>query len=456
MLLNDIQVTVQMTGTCTKVPDSVPDLAYCTLLKWLGKHIPELSCRKYSVSRKWRSVCGETGAILKSSAKVKGSSSTIPESEYDSSDEDECREPSTCQKCVCQFKSSPGYGVHYFWYKNCYLIRLNRRVLSDNVTMSSQEILELSTASWNEPILKQILELGKPKPKTRTRRYHKDRLTVFQAFGEGKWQNLGDQRRKRCLSTIILENDEGQKLLRDVEKFLSLEDWYVERGIPYRKAYLLYGPPGCGKSSIVKSIAGEIGYDICILSLNQRMTDDSFTELLNLAPKKSIVLLEDVDAAFASREDFNASTRETTLAYAACGQSSLTAGGFFNAMDGVGAAEDGLIIFMTTNYPERLDPALIRPGRVDYKVHLDYPSDKQLERMFRRFYPDSDDKLRAAFVRKVKDSCDKEVVKVSMAMVQGLFLKYRESPREAVDCAQSYFKQKFSDCNKKVNDGIYM
>ena len=75
-------------------------------------------------------------------------------------------------------------------------------------------------------------------------------------------------------------------------------------GIPYRRGYLLYGPPGCGKSSFITALAGYLDMGICILNLSDRsLSDDRLNHLLASAPQQSLILLEDVDAAFISRED---------------------------------------------------------------------------------------------------------------------------------------------------------
>lgn len=74
-------------------------------------------------------------------------------------------------------------------------------------------------------------------------------------------------------------------------------------GIPYRRGYLLYGPPGSGKTSFIQALAGELEYNICILNLSERgLTNDRLNHLLTNLPERSIILLEDIDAAFAKRD----------------------------------------------------------------------------------------------------------------------------------------------------------
>ena len=146
------------------------------------------------------------------------------------------------------------------------------------------------------------------------------------------------------------------------------------------------------------------------------LTDDRLAYLMNNIPERTILLLEDIDAAFNSR------TQSTDKGY----QSGVTFSGLLNALDGVASAEE-VITFMTTNHPERLDPALLRPGRIDMKILIDNASDYQVEQMFLRFYGD-DDKLKA-FMKSFKDL---ELPYVSTAQLQGLFVQFKESPDLAI------------------------
>ena len=99
-----------------------------------------------------------------------------------------------------------------------------------------------------------------------------------------------------------------------------------------------------------------------------------------------------------------------------------------NAVDGVTSTE-GRILFMTTNYVDRLDPALIRPGRVDVKHYIGYCDRNQIRHMFTRFYPE--------VAKDVADQFAEEIialeVPVSAAQIQGFLMFFKQSPQVALE-----------------------
>lgn len=123
-------------------------------------------------------------------------------------------------------------------------------------------------------------------------------------------------------------------------------------------------------------------------------------------------------------------------------QSSVTFSGFLNALDGVASGEER-IIFMTTNHVENLDPALIRPGRVDMAELIDDSSSAQAKTLFTRFYggngdiPDHEIQALADTLEKIVDEEMGGGRRVSMAALQGLFI--RNNARDAIVGCRNLF-----------------
>ncbi|KAG7089533.1 hypothetical protein E1B28_011207 [Marasmius oreades] len=206
------------------------------------------------------------------------------------------------------------------------------------------------------------------------------------------WSNVKRKVRRR-LSSIILQEGVIESIVKDAQEFLDMEDWYVGRGIPHRRGYLLYGPPGSGKSSTIYALAGELGLEIYSLSLASGFVDDSFLQrAASSIPKRSIFLIEDIDCAFPRDDD-----AETPLDFLAnipglprrysngIRRSAVTLSGLLNVIDGVGS-DDGRLFFATTNYIDRLDPALLRPGRIDRKIQYSLATQPQAAALFMRFF----------------------------------------------------------------------
>lgn len=243
------------------------------------------------------------------------------------------------------------------------------------------------------------------------------------------WRQFGQPRKRRPIKSVVLGESVTERIIADCREFIGNPKWYADRGIPYRRGYLLHGPPGCGKSSFITALAGELEFSICLLNLSERgLTDDRLNQLLNNAPERSIILLEDIDAAFVSREETSAQ------AAAFEGLNRVTFSGLLNCLDGV-ASTEARIVFMTTNYLERLDPALIRPGRIDFKEYIGYCERYQLEEMFKRFYTitNADQDIETKTLHKEFADAVLAVGKpASPAQIQGFFMMHKLSEQEEV------------------------
>ena len=106
----------------------------------------------------------------------------------------------------------------------------------------------------------------------------------------------------------------------------------------------------------------------------------------------------------------------------------MTFSGLLNCLDGVVSTEER-IVFMTTNYLDRLDSALVRPGRVDMKVKIDHATESQIRRTFERFYPNAVAPLSKQFSNSIVNTNRN----YSMAQLQGHFLMFKDNPYSALE-----------------------
>ncbi|KAJ2913356.1 hypothetical protein MD484_g7058, partial [Candolleomyces efflorescens] len=285
--------------------------------------------------------------------------------------------------------------------------------------------LKISVVARNNDVLKKLVLEAK-------REYEKDsehRVHIFIADTTRSYWRFNGSRQKRPMSSIVLEPGVKEMLVADCRDFLNSEEWYVLLphthplfprdhevcanggidsallclegrrlislpGIPFRRGYLLHGVPGSGKTSLIHSLAGELGLDIYVVSLSAKgMSDNTLSALMSNVPSRCILLLEDLDAAFTRGVSRDANSTgaptvkdEKAAAAEANDGSTLSLSGLLNSLDGVAAAE-GRLLFATTNHIERLDPALSRPGRMDVWINFTNATKWQAEGIFKCFFP---------------------------------------------------------------------
>lgn len=170
----------------------------------------------------------------------------------------------------------------------------------------------------------------------------------------------------KTFDNLILDASLKSTLQNDIVNFMNNKEWYKKKGIAWTRGYLLYGTPGCGKTSIIKTISNEYKLPLYIMNLSTIYSDDVLSKAFSGLPPKCIVVLEDIDCmSDISHKRESCETRMDDKKI----WKTITLSCLLNELDGLSNAS-GRIVIMTTNHVEKLDPALIRPGRIDMRIEL--------------------------------------------------------------------------------------
>jgi ATP-dependent 26S proteasome regulatory subunit len=242
-------------------------------------------------------------------------------------------------------------------------------------------IKEVTLTAENQEIIKQFIENA---VNIKQKEIHdlnnsakgKIKKKVYAKYGWSSHSSVP----KRELNTIFLKEGQIDSITEKILTFIHEDSYndYVKHGIPYKMNVLLHGTPGVGKTSLIHAIASICNADICMLNINEELKENDMIDAFRSVhddDKLAIVVIEDIDCIFSDRKSYDSQKNHITL------------NGLLNCLDGFNNQE-GLILILTTNFPDKLDDALLRSGRIDLEIELSYLDKYQARNMFLSFFND--------------------------------------------------------------------
>lgn len=295
-----------------------------------------------------------------------------------------------------------GNGSHLFWFHGRPVVLTLEKV--ESFAEYEKERLSIRIPGRGHGLLDSMLR------ESHRAAQDGDGIKVFQY--NDCWVTYGEKP-KRDLDSVVLPDILKISLLDRLDRFTSSEHWYIEKGIPWHLGIMLYGPPGTGKSSLIQAVASYLNKGISALPAHRI----AFLEqALASASADTIVAIEDIDTSHIvhARKEAIAALHVAQPDIIHAGTKSMTGpmanqptkpsdprpsseelaqfwtgGGLsmvLNSLDGLNSVH-GRILVMTANSIQDLDPALLRPGRIDMCLEIGYMDALCFEQMLRRFFP---------------------------------------------------------------------
>ena len=257
-----------------------------------------------------------------------------------------------------KFSLGLGYGTCFFIYKKR-LCWINQSRLNSSGSEKEKTEITITSLTRNKKIIEEMVDEFRYKRK-------KNEIYVNRYSVDG-W-DVACPIIKRPLKTVIINKTLKEKILSNIDYFIKNKDWFIDRGLPYKKTIVFSGPPGTGKTSFIKTIASEFDKSVYVINISQ-LGDSTFEKAITTVPANSIIIIEDFDSCEATHSRIEKDDNEDNTEKEKDKAISLTT--ILNTLDGI-ISLNGTIIFMTTNHIEKIDSALLRKGRVDeiYEIPL--------------------------------------------------------------------------------------
>ena len=305
----------------------------------------------------------------------------------------------------------PAPGSHLFWCANRpFQVLFYRSEDAKGRTLRRMESLTFRTIGRDQVFLRRFVE------EIVACHHKKVNMASYLHVWDDGWTYV-QAYSPRLIDSVILKPGEKEHLMQDLEIFRTSRQRYRRLGVPYHRGYLLYGPPGTGKTSLVSALAAKFGMSIYVVNLTE-LNDRTLKSAMNDVPENSVILFEDIDCMGAGNRRPGPDEWRDKQPTMGAGKNApdpfgVTLSGLLNVLDGFHAPEN-VVFVMTTNKVDALDPALLRPGRIDYKLFLGEAAESQRIELYRRFFPQAMETEAREFV-KMHDA-------QTMAEFQGLLL----------------------------------
>ena len=255
---------------------------------------------------------------------------------------------------------------------------------------------------------------------------------------ESYWDQIGKLTyNKKTWDTVVLDNAVKNRLVNHIDTFMRSEERYQRMGVSWSRGLLLYGEPGCGKTSIIKAISYVHKLSLYYLALNEVYSDADLRRLFESIPPRAVLVLEDVDAMGKDivrprSEEDEEDKKDSDAKEKPWMRRGVTLSSLLNLMDGVTGAH-GRITIMTTNHPEKIDSALLRAGRCDLKIKVGLCDEDGIRQLYKLYF---DTDISEADLDKIRD------LKLTPADVTSVFLTTRAVPDVAIEMLYKIGKER--------------
>ncbi|KAI4335426.1 hypothetical protein L6164_014071 [Bauhinia variegata] len=283
------------------------------------------------------------------------------------------------------------------------------------------------------------------------RRKNQDRLLYTNSRGGSldsrghPWESV-PFKHPSTFDTLAMDPEKKKEIMEDLQDFANGQAFYQRRGRAWKRGYLLYGPPGTGKSSMIAAMANYLGYDIYDLELTEVHNNSELRKLLMKTTSKSIIVIEDIDCSINLTNRKNNKTGSSNYydpvaapeIRGACasggeeGGNSITLSGLLNFTDGLWSCCGSERIFVfTTNHIEKLDPALLRSGRMDMHIYMSYCSFPALKILLKNYLGYDEGDLEKLLMNALEGVIDK--AQMTPADISEVLIKSRRHKERAVN-----------------------